>query len=177
MRAQPVRAQGDYRPPAPLEPSVTWRTVVHETPVFVDESGRRAHAVRAVAVTVAVLCSLWLGALVVGVSGFASFPSVRPLVAGLPVVARTTMIHARVGQFGARELAGFSSAGRPRAVGAADADASADTLSACSGGRPTAGPHDLGGRPGSGRSHGLAGRTACETEFAASLRRPRSHLV
>jgi hypothetical protein len=51
-----------------------------EAQIFVDDSGRRARRVRAAGLALVATCTCWLGALTVGVAGFASF---APITAGL----------------------------------------------------------------------------------------------
>ena len=165
--------RGEERIPARPELPVTWRTVSAETPVFVDESGRRAHAVRGAAVAVAVLCALWLGGLVVGVTGFASFPAARPLIAGLPAGSRTPGASTEARLPGARELASLSRGVHPRAIGAVDDVA----RSICPAGRAAAGLRALGDRRADDRSHGSADRPACLTELVTGPHRPHSRLV
>jgi len=156
---------------------VTWRTVDPETPVFVDESGRRARAVRGAAITVCALCALWLGGLVVGVSGFARFPSGFPagpqLIAGVPV-ARTPGPRSAIRLVARRELASLRVGPTSRTAAAVDAV----SRSVCLVGRPAAGPRVTAGRQASDRSRGTAGRGSCVTEFPPTgLHHPRSRLI
>jgi len=54
-----------------------WSTSGHDAPVFVDDTGRRAHAVHLAGVAIALLCACWLATLVLGMSGVTSLPSAR----------------------------------------------------------------------------------------------------
>jgi hypothetical protein len=51
-----------------------WSTSGHDAPVFVDDSGRRAHGVHLAGFAIAMLCACWLATLVLGVSGVTSLP-------------------------------------------------------------------------------------------------------
>jgi hypothetical protein len=63
----PVLEQAD-RSPAPVS-----RHGARELQVFVDDSGRRARRVRLAGLAVVTTCACWLGALTVGIAGFAGF--------------------------------------------------------------------------------------------------------
>jgi hypothetical protein len=60
--------------------------------VFVDDTGRRAHAVHLAGVAIALLCACWLATLVLGMSGVTSLPGahaaafarVPPIRRGIP---------------------------------------------------------------------------------------------
>jgi hypothetical protein len=67
----PVLEQAD-RPPLPAPESAS-RRGAHELQVFVDDSGRRARRVRLAGLAVVTTCACWLGALTVGIAGFAGF--------------------------------------------------------------------------------------------------------
>jgi hypothetical protein len=76
----------------------------HEAQVFVDHSGRRARCVRLVGAGMAGLCCLWLTGLVIGMAGFANFPTVRSPFRLLPALARVDATRATARRMQAREL-------------------------------------------------------------------------
>lgn len=94
--------------------SATWRITDREAQVFVDHSGRRARWVRFVGAGIAGLCALWLTGLVIGMAGFANFPSVRSPIRLLPALARVDATQATARRVEARELASARSAVRAR---------------------------------------------------------------
>jgi hypothetical protein len=71
-----------------------WGTSGHDAPVFVDDSGRRAHGVRLAGATIAMLCACWLATLVFGMSGLTSLPGPREsaLARALPAPGRMLAI-------------------------------------------------------------------------------------
>jgi hypothetical protein len=71
-------ARSDQRVSTRSAAAARWQTVANESPVFVDDSGRRARGVRLVGLAVAGLCALWLVGLSVGMAGFSGFPPRLP---------------------------------------------------------------------------------------------------
>jgi hypothetical protein len=55
-----------------------------ERQIFVDDSGRRARRVHVAGLMLVVVCTCWLGSLLVGMAGFTSFPALTTRIA--PVV-------------------------------------------------------------------------------------------
>jgi hypothetical protein len=68
--------QGDQRRDACRPAVAAWNLSGHDAPVFVDDSGRRAHGVHLAGVTIALVCACWLATLVFGMSGLSSLPGV-----------------------------------------------------------------------------------------------------
>jgi hypothetical protein len=75
-----------------------------EALVFVDHSGRRARWVRLLGAGMAGLCCLWLTGLLIGMAGFANFPTVRSPFRLLPALARVESTRAAARRVQAREL-------------------------------------------------------------------------
>jgi hypothetical protein len=67
----PVLEQGDL--PLPPAPAAAWGYGEDEIQIFVDDSGRRARRVRLAGLAVVASCVCWLGALTIGMAGFAGF--------------------------------------------------------------------------------------------------------
>jgi len=76
-----------------------WGTSGYDAPVFVDDSGRRAHGVRLAGAVVAMLCACWLATLVFGMSDLTSLPSahVSALARALPAPGQTLAIDPELG--------------------------------------------------------------------------------
>jgi hypothetical protein len=109
------------RPPSPA-PAAAWGHGAHEIQVFVDDSGRRARRVRVAGLAVVTTCACWLGALTVGMAGFAGF---EPATTGL---APTTLHHVLAARPAGRDrtpLSGTRAHVRARSLRLAKA---ADTL-------------------------------------------------
>jgi hypothetical protein len=87
------------------ESAVPWPVGDDEAPVFVDQSGRRAHRVRVVGAAMTGLCALWLAGLVIGAAGFSGFPVGRASLGGLATLVRSRVARATTAQLEARELA------------------------------------------------------------------------
>jgi hypothetical protein len=80
-------SQGDQRMDA-CRPSVAaWNIRGHDAPVFVDDTGRRAHGVHVAGAAIALMCACWLATLVFGMSGLTSLPA-----AGVPASASARLI-------------------------------------------------------------------------------------
>jgi hypothetical protein len=69
---------------------VALRTRGHESLVFVDDSGRRARGVRVAGLALAIVCTLWLAGLAVGVTDFSGF------TARLPALAHTGLRRSKI---------------------------------------------------------------------------------
>lgn len=72
---------------------VAWNTSGHDAPVFVDDTGRRAHGVHLAGVAIAMLCACWLATLVFGMSGLTSLPGTD---AGAPLSAPLISTQGRI---------------------------------------------------------------------------------
>jgi hypothetical protein len=77
-----MNSQGDQRMDACRPVVAAWNISGHDAPVFVDDSGRRAHGVHFAGVAIALVCACWLAMLVFGMSGLTSLP-----VTGAPASA------------------------------------------------------------------------------------------
>ncbi len=88
-----MNSQGDQRKDACRPVVAAWNISGHDAPVFVDDSGRRAHGVHLAGVTIALLCACWLAALVFGMSGLKSLPDT---VAGARASAGLSSTQARI---------------------------------------------------------------------------------
>jgi hypothetical protein len=86
-----------------------------EPPVFADHSGRRARGVRVAGFAVAVLCAVWLGALMAGMAGFSRFPPARPAIHALHGPADPDVVRARIPRAEQHELISASPERRERA--------------------------------------------------------------
>jgi len=74
-----------------------WNISGHDAPVFVDDSGRRAHGVQLAGAVIAMLCACWLATLVFGMSGLTSLPGVGVGVGvGAPASARVISTQGRI---------------------------------------------------------------------------------
>jgi hypothetical protein len=91
------------------ERTLACRIADNEALVFVDHSGRRARWVRLVGAGMAGLCALWLTGLVIGMAGFANFPSVRSPIRLLPALGRVDATRATARRMEARELVSYRS--------------------------------------------------------------------
>jgi hypothetical protein len=69
-----MNSEGDQRMDACRPVVAAWNISGHDAPVFVDDSGRRAHGVHLAGVTIAIVCASWLAMLVFGLSGLRSLP-------------------------------------------------------------------------------------------------------
>jgi len=69
-----MNSQGEQRKDACRPVVAAWNISGHDAPVFVDDTGRRAHGVHLAGVTIAMLCACWLATLVFGISGLTSLP-------------------------------------------------------------------------------------------------------
>jgi len=87
-----MNSQGDQRKEACRPAVAAWNISGHDAPVFVDDSGRRAHGVHLAGATIAMLCACWLAALVFGMSGLKSLPGT---VAGAQASAQVTPAQGR----------------------------------------------------------------------------------
>ncbi len=80
MRASEQQT-GAAAPRAVARPSTQRRLRAQEAPVFHDATGRRRRVVTVLGVLAASLTALWLCAMVVGATGFATLPSIRRVLA------------------------------------------------------------------------------------------------
>jgi hypothetical protein len=83
--------------------------------VFADHSGRRALGVRLAGFAVAVLCALWLGALMAGMAGFSRFPTARPALHAVHAPAHADAVRATIPRVEQHELISAPAERRERA--------------------------------------------------------------
>jgi hypothetical protein len=88
-----MNSQGDQRKDACRPNVAAWNTSGHDAPVFVDDTGRRAHGVHVAGMAIALMCASWLATLVFGMSGLTSLPaSTAPASASARLIAGQSRI-------------------------------------------------------------------------------------